>query len=478
MAEQQVDYDKLAAQHGGTPVDYDAIAADVSKPPPSAPPKDTAKGLGAQFIDQAKANVQQGADLAVGAAKGVGNTVFGLGKVVRDYTPVGRISDAILPGVFEERPDALRPSNTAQQVGYTAEQIGEFFIPGGAAGKLGKAAEIAKSAALTGVQGGGAASMSASAALSAIPGGGAAKAAKGLRSSAIASETRALGPTKEWAKTEAAKLAPQMLERGVRGSRPAMLERAEAASKEAGQRLGAAYKAAAEAGQTINGQVIRGELQFAKDGLMVANAEGRMIPIAGAEGVLKKLDKLETFVAQLGDDIPVDKAHKVKTMWDRIVAKAGLYGPKAASNATDAESAWAIREGAGSFRQLLADVPDVAALNKEFGFWKGLRDVLRETEKRTQGQMGGGGLPGAMASVAGAATGFASGGLMEAFVGQQAAQRFVQVVRSPYWQSSVSAPLKDRMARALAAGDRGMATSTLDRIMAALPSQARQAFAQ
>lgn len=472
MAQQQIDYDKIAAQHGGKPVDYDAIAAEVSAAPPDAP-----KGLARQFGEQFKANM----DPAIGVAKGAANTLFGVAKVVNDVTPIGRATEALAPGTFDKRPEGLAPSNLAQRIGYTAEQIGEFFIPVGAAGKLGKLAEIAKGAGLTGLQGGSAADMGASAALSAVvpPAVAAAgRAAKGLRASALASETRALGPTKEWAKTEAAQLAPEMLTRGVRGTRPAMLERAETASREAGERLGAAYKAAEEAGQTISGQVIRGELQLAKEGLMVASAKGGQIPIAGAEGVLKKLDKLETFVAQLGDDIPVDKAHKVKTLWDRIVAKAGLYGPKATANATDSEAAWAIREGAGSFRQLLAEVPDVAALNSEYKFWNGLRDVLTETEKRTQGQMGGGGLPGVMASVAGAATGFASGGLAEAFVGQQAAQRFVQLVRSPWWQSSVSAPMKDQMARALASGSPGQATGTLSRIVASLPSQARQAFAQ
>lgn len=462
------------------PVGTDVTDLMGGAPAPKATAAPDQRGVVQQFADQFKANM----DPAIGAAKGLGNTVFGLGKVVRDYTPVGRISDAIMPGAFNDRPEALKPSNAAQQLGYTAEQIGEFFIPGGAAGKLGKAAEIAKSGVLTGLQGGGAPEMGIAAGLTAaLPavGGAAARLSRGLRTGAEKAEAQALGATKEWAKSEAAKLAPGMLERGVRGSREAMLEQATAASKEAGKRLGAAYKAAAEAGQTVSGPVIRGELQFAKDGLMVPNATGQMIPIAGAEGVLKKLDKLENFVTQLGDDIPVDHAHKIKTLWDRVVAKAGLYGPKAMANATDQEAAWAIREGAGSFRQLLNDVPDVAALNKEFAFQAGLRDVLKETLKRTQAQ--GGGLLAGTTSAAGGAAGFASGddltdSLTKAFVGAAAGKKFVQLMQSPWWRTTVTAPMKDAMARALASGDKTAAHAVLARMTAALPSQARQLLTQ
>ena len=473
MAEQQIDYDKLAAQHDGKAVDFDAIAADVSKEPAEAP-----KGLGRQFADQFKANM----DPAIGAAKGVGNTVFGLGKLAHDYLPgVGAVSDAIMPGAFNERPDALRPSNAAQQIGYTAEQIGEFFIPAGAAGKLGKLAEIAKSGGLTLAQTGSPVTAGASAALTAaLPGAAkvAGRAVGALRDSAEASVFRALGPTKEGMKDIAGRLAPQMLERGVSGTRPAMLARAKDMTKTLGKELESAYATAAQQGQTIGGQIIRGDLELAKDALMVANAKGVKIPVPGTEPVLQKLDDLSNFVAQLGDDVPVDKAYAVKKVWDKIASKAGLYGNKSTASATDNAAAWATREGADSFRQLLADVPDVAVLNKEYMFWRGLKDVLKETERRTRGQMGGGGLPGAMASTAGAATGFGSGGLTGAFVGHQAGQRFVQLVRSPYWQSSVSAPLKDRMARALAAGDRGLANATVHNMLQALPAQARQAFAQ
>jgi hypothetical protein len=422
-------------------------------------------------------------DIALGTLKGVGNTVFGLGKLFRDYTPVGRISDAIQAGAFENRPPELNPSNTAQRAGYTAEQVGEFFVPVGAPAKFVKAAQVAKSGLIGTAQGGPAAGATSAALTAVIPGGGAAKRAAGaLEQSAEKSVAQALGATKEWAKSDAAKLAPEMLQRGVKGSRAAMLEQAKAASAEAGRKLGAAYEAAGAAGKTISGQVIRGELQLAKDGLMIPAANGRMIPIEGAAGVVKKLDKLENFVAQMGDDIPVHHASKVKTAWDRIVAKAGLYGPKAAANATDSEAAWAIREGAGAFRTLLKEAsPDIAALSKEYAFWTSLKKVLTATELRTQAQSGG--LGQAITTTVGAGTGFASGSdlgdsLTKAFVGAAAGRQFVKLVQSPYWRTVISGPLKQQMADALGSGSASRATSVVSRMMAALPPQVRVAFAQ
>lgn len=135
-------------------------------------------------------------DPFVGVAKGAGNTAFGLGKVVHDYTPIGRISDAIHPDAFEQRPEAIVPSNEAQRLGYTLEQMGEFFAPTGAAGKVARVAEAIKSAALTGVQGGSKADVAAAGVLAAVPGGTVAtKAADALSAKAEQFVRAAVKPT-------------------------------------------------------------------------------------------------------------------------------------------------------------------------------------------------------------------------------------------------------------------------------------------
>lgn len=445
------------------------IAAVIKRlsPPPQQPVDD----YGA--VDAAK-------DVAIGAVKGVGNTVFGLGKMVRDYTPVGRISDAILPGAFDQRPPEITPSNTAQRVGFTTEQIGEFFLPTGAVSRTAKAvAELGKSGALTKAQTGdtGAAGV-AMGLTAAVPGVGAVRRfAGGMREAAEKATAQALGATKEAHKATAARIAPEMLERGVGGSRGGMLARSKEELAKLKPQMNAAERAATEVGTTIPGNIIRGELQFATEGLMVPNAQGVMTVVPGTEAVIKRLQKLDQFVASLGDEIPFDKANRIKKVWDRIVSKGGLYGPKAAASATDDANAWATREGASAFRRLLAEAsPDLAALNKEFAFWKGLKDVLKATEARTQSQAGG--LVSSIGGVAGAASGFASGdsvgdSVEKALIGGYAGRQLIKLLQSPTWKTRVSAPLKFKLAQALESGKAEQLQKTARHIIESLPSSLR-----
>jgi hypothetical protein len=72
-------------------------------------------------------------NFGVGVAKGLGSTVFG----------IGQLADKVIPGQLlpEEKPEFLKPKGTAQNIGFGAEQIGEFFIPAGLAVKGAKAIE-------------------------------------------------------------------------------------------------------------------------------------------------------------------------------------------------------------------------------------------------------------------------------------------------------------------------------------------------
>lgn len=421
-------------------------------------------------------------DVVIGAGKGAANTVVGLGELFRDYTPIGRISDAIHPNAFPQAREALQPTNTAQAVGYGAEQIGEFFTPTGAPAKIAKAANVAKSALLTQAQTGSPVAAAASAGLTAVlPGAGAAQRAAGtIERSAQKSVAQALGATKEWAKAEARRLAPEMLRRGVGGSRAAMLEHATEAARRVGRDLDDAYRAATQAGETVPGAVVRDGIQIARDALKVPMANGRTTVVPGTERVVRQLDRLDTFVAQLGDDIPVDRAAHVKRVWDRVISKAGLFGPKAGASATDSADAWALREASGAFRKLLNTNPTIEALNQETAFWTSLRKVLKETEQRVQAQ--GGGLTSAIGGSAGLAAGIASGdsmsdAAMKGLVFGAAGRGLVQVMQSPAFRTQVSGPLKQKLADALASGSTGRVESVARQIVSALPAQMRPAFA-
>ena len=103
--------------------------------------------------------------------------------------------------------------------------------------------------------------------------------------------------------------------------------------------------------------------------------------------------------------------------------------------------------------------PDIAALSKEYGFWKGLRNVLKETEQRTQAQ--GPGLISSIAgtgagSMTGAVVGLTGGGAAEmlstAALTGVAAKQLTRMMQSPYWKTAVAAPMKHSLAQALASG--------------------------
>jgi len=58
-------------------------------------------------------------DPVLGAAKGVGSTAFGIRNILERATG----------NEPSERPDFLDPQTTGEQVGFTGEQVGEFFLP-------------------------------------------------------------------------------------------------------------------------------------------------------------------------------------------------------------------------------------------------------------------------------------------------------------------------------------------------------------
>ena len=409
-------------------------------------------------------------DVAGGLRSSAARTVYGGGDLIRRGLGMERIVNE--PDV---KAAMTAPESGAGRAASVVGDVGQFFLPTPGT-KFKAVKEIAKSAGLTLAQTGSPGAAAASGALTAIPGGAiASKLSKGLKTGAQKSVAQALGATKENMKAEAMKLAPQLLERGVKGSREAMLTRARSMVSTLNAHVGKAVQAAADEGATVSGDAIRSALRLSDDALTVANANGARVAIPGTERALKQLRKLDAFTESLGPDIPFDKAQKIKVTMDHIVSKAGLYGNKATATATDSADAFAVREAAGAFRKLLAEgSPTLNVLNQELGFWKGLRNVLTETERRTQAQSGGliaSGMGGAGA-IAGAVTGdSASDRVQNAVLGGLAGRQLIRVLQSPAWRTRVSGPLKDKLADALATGRTGPVLSALGKISASMPGQ-------
>ena len=443
----------------------------------------------------------QGPEALIGGVKGVAEIPMLLGGLVQKIPGVSQAVDALYgqPGLsdaaFSEsspiRKD-LAPTNTAQRVGYETERLGEFFVPiaGPATKVLGasrlaaKAPVIAKNlptirrglegvsaGSLTLAQGGTPTEAAISAGLSAaLPGTDKTRkfASEVVKDSAEAGMARALGASKEWAKDEAMDLAPEMLERGVGGTRRSMLSQADTQVADIGREIGAVVDAAAQSGSTVPVDQFVMALRQSRIKSQGNVRMARAIP--GTEKIVSTLDELEQFAMGFGNNIPIDKAQAIKQVWADIVSKAGLYGPSAGAAPTDKAFAFAYKEGADAMRALIAsESPTLAKLNKEFAFWKGLQDILVATKLRTQAQ--GGGLTATLVGGSGAtAVGAATGSLPQAVVGGAVAGAVTRIVQSPIFRTRVSAPLKMALADALSSGDQGKVLRAIANITSAYPS--------
>lgn len=106
---------------------------------PQLPQKQTTgvKSFGDTFVNPV-------VETGKGALKGAGSTLFGLGKigtaVVRTLLPKSLEPQKT---IYEEpKPEILTPKGGYQKLGYTAEQIGEFFVPATKAAKAEKMIDL------------------------------------------------------------------------------------------------------------------------------------------------------------------------------------------------------------------------------------------------------------------------------------------------------------------------------------------------
>ena len=461
--------DKYAA---GTPL---ATVFGLDRPQPNA--------FG-RVLDKA---VEYGTDALLGGVSGLAKTVYRGGDLIRRATGMDRVIDT------PEAQAAMTPPPTlAGRLGAGAEQMAEFFVPvaGPATAMLGaprlakavpaitrqlprirRGLEGAAAGGLTLAQGGTPTEAAVSAGLSTlIPGSSAMRqrAGEALTDSAERSMAQALGATKEVAKQEAADIAPEMLARGVGGTRRAMLDQATQQVDDLGRQIGQVVSNAATQGSTVPTADFIAAMQAARQTSQARAAFST--PIPGTEAITDTLQNLETFVAAQGAALPIDKAQALKQTWANIVSKAGLYGPSAGASPTDKASAWAYREGADSMRGLIAsESPTLEKLNKEFTFWKGLQDILDATKLRTQAQ--GSGLTASVLAGSGAtAAGAATGSLAGAVAGGAVAAALTKVVQSPIFRTRVTGPLKMALADAVSSGDQGKILRAIANINAAFPS--------
>lgn len=433
----------------------------------------------------------------IGILKGAGHTAETLGSLLHKLPGVSSAVDAaygkprLSASAFPAAEEALQPEGTAQRVGYGAEQAGEFLIPGGTAEKAASsiaakiapkfansprlvqaAASIAPQIATEGMSAAGMATAHGADPVSAgVVGaagpllGAAVKAgAAPLRDAAEKQVMQALGASKERFKAMSERLVPEMLKRGIRGSREELADRAGAAADAAGQEIDAALQQFGS--RQIGVKPVSDALEKAKDAFRATNAAGKVVEFEPR--AIRQLDGLKTVIDDLGPDARVDQVVAVRRAWDKVVADAGGYAHRAPGGIgvplKDISEATSKREATTAIRQLLdKEVPELTSLNKEFSFWKNLDDVVTQTMKRKAPQ--GEGL-GAIAKeatgqiVGSAATG---GNLGAAFAIGKMAKFAGSVFNSPRWKLA-SAQAKDALASAIVSNDVTKIATALSRI--------------
>jgi hypothetical protein len=335
--------------------------------------------------------------------------------------------------------------------------------------------------------------------------------AKGLKSAAVSQYGRALAPTTKINKAITQEIAPEMIQRGVRGSLEGMEQQAGQKISELNPQLNTAYDVASQA--PIKTQTDTLGVRWASDGANKVSVP-RSVPdeaieqyarpklaeqaqirgnmpwntIQGAgtkvvqdlenlkqtympQGIpaqpqaVNAIEGIQNIVKQYGSDVSPTSLRRLRQIFEDPVAQRGAYaGADISTNYT----LNAQKQAADSIRGILNKNPDIGALNKEISFWLDVQRVTSQSALRRTGQEGG--LLKTLwplgAAVAGGGAGFAAHGA-EAGIGAAAATmlsaQVAKAVRSPAWRT-ISAVTKDRLADALSRGDVTATSALLSKV--------------
>lgn len=415
-------------------------------------------------------------DALQGIGAGVLSTARGISQLAHKVVPA-------IPEIPESY--ATPPESNAAKVGKFAEQAAEFMLPGGAVSKATKAAPVlgriaaqaGTAAAVAAAQSGGDPKTTAEAALIGGAGEGVGAALNSplvprlLRSSAEKQYGQAINATKQGNKWVSQNIAvPELLDRNVSAMTLKGLQKKATTSVDAiGNAINDAWKSLPEGSALELEPTWNAIEKSAGDALTITASNGKQIPVtAQAQNALGNLNYLKQTLLDVAEqnptsgklEVPVEKLRQLRQAWDEVAAQAKVYqGQQLADAATGkihAMAADAIRSHLGQ------EFPDIAALNKEFSFWKNVEKVVGDTVLRREGQAKP--ISRQLASAAGATAGAVAGGLHGAILGKQAMDGLQTLTNSTAWKT-VSAVQKNKLAQYLAGGNRGGAEFTIRQML-------------
>ncbi|HUT91584.1 MAG TPA: hypothetical protein VMY37_18950, partial [Thermoguttaceae bacterium] len=193
------------------------------------------------------------------------------------------------------------------------------------------------------------------------------------------------------------------------------------------------------------------------------DASGKTVPRLGMEQRVKQAQDLKAYIEGYGDKLTFESAADLKRDFQELADQGKQY---MADDPTKAKAWVARKAGAAVRKELLKVNPDLAKVWAEYGFWKGVRDVLQATVDRKASQDSWG--QKMKATIWGSGTGagaFMHGGSVEGAVTAAATYTVARALQSPTWKL-ISAQLKNSLADAIASGNPSRVQFFLDRIKA------------
>lgn len=281
-----------------------------------------------------------------------------------------------------------------------------------------------------------------------------------LKAKAVKQYSEALGATKEEFKTLTKKVVPELLDRGVKARNlTSLAEKAATKADSAGQAVGIIES-------TIPETAIS-QTQPIFDALSALKNQNKVGGKIVNKEAVKAIEGVEKTIQQFGDSVSQKSLIGIRRILDKTVAGAkGFTKDEIANLGIEAK-----KEAADAIRSVISvDLPDLAAANKEFTFWKRVQDIAEETNKRKSTQTGI--IQKLAPSISGGLVGFSTGDdnqakITGAIIGAAAGKKLLEVFASPGYKM-LSANTKNRFANILASGDKKRIEFAIAKLVAAL----------
>lgn len=364
------------------------------KPPDSTP----APNYNPSWKEEKQGLKDLAVNIPMGALKSLGQTLTSGNGLPTTSIPVNSDQQEGIRLARENLQPALKPEGEVQHIGAGLEQAGEMALTGGPlksgmgalAGKLpflGKAAAPGARVAAEALNTAGNATMHNqdpnTAALVGAGGGALSEMMPALipwlRNSAQKQYSKVLNPTTVRNKNITQDVVPQLLDRNVISTESGLLKKSGKNVDQLGQDITSAV-GNVPSSVTPDTQKVIDSLEKYKQGNMVNG-------VAVNSSAVQHASDLQDMIKQLGPNVSYQSLNKARQILDKGVAQAGGYAGKTLSEGSMID---AQREAANAIRaELSRQSPDIAKINAEFHFWKGVQDVTQATAERRTGQAGG-----------------------------------------------------------------------------------------